>query len=63
MVPALNPDYAAAGILDPEARDMDVDALFQGYLRGYRERGGELIVDAPVHSLEQKCWRLAHQCR
>jgi len=61
MVPALDPDYAAAGILDPEARDMDVDALLQGYLRGYRERGGELIVDAPVHSLEQRAgvWRIS----
>ena len=60
MVPALDPNYAAAGIYDPEARDIDVDALFQGYLRGYRERGGELIVDAPVRSLEREAgvWRI-----
>ena len=60
MVPALNPDYATAGILDPEARDMDVDALFQGYLRGYRNRGGKLMVDAPVRRLERKSgtWRI-----
>lgn len=60
MVPALNPDYATAGIFDPEARDMDVDALFQGYLRGYRDRGGELILDAPVRRLERNAsaWRI-----
>jgi D-arginine dehydrogenase len=60
MVPALNPDYAAAGIFDPQARDMDVDALFQGYLRGYRERRGELVVNAPVRSLERRAgvWRI-----
>jgi D-arginine dehydrogenase len=60
MVPALNPDYAVAAIYDPGARDMDVDALFQAYLRGYRGRGGELFIAAPVRRLERAdgIWRL-----
>jgi D-arginine dehydrogenase len=51
MVPALRPDYAAAAILDPGARDMDVDALFQGYLKGFKAQGGELLVDAPAREI------------
>lgn len=60
MVPPLNPDYASASIYDPTARDMDVDALFQGYLRGYRARGGDIVVGAPVHRLERAngIWRI-----
>lgn len=59
-VPALDPDYAAAGILDEEARDIDVEALFQGFLRGFRAKGGRLLVDAPVTALAraQDHWRV-----
>jgi D-arginine dehydrogenase len=51
LVPALRPDYAVAGIFDPDARDMDVDALFQGYLRGFRARGGALRTTAAVRTI------------
>jgi D-arginine dehydrogenase len=66
MVPMLNPGYAVAGILDRQARDMDVDAIFQGYLRGFKARGGQLIVAAPATALERGdgVWRVtagAHQ--
>lgn len=59
-VPAIHADYAVAGILDDEAQDIDVDAIFQGYLRGFRAKGGSLLVDAPVKSLEAKDgqWRI-----
>ncbi len=60
LVPPLRPDYAVAAIYDPGARDLDVDALFQGYLRGCKARGGRLIVDAPLRRLEAQGggWRL-----
>ena len=60
MVPMLNPGYAAAAIHDPGARDMDVDALLQGYLRGFKSRGGRLMVEAPVTGLERQgsAWRV-----
>ena len=53
LVPALRPDYAVAAIFDPDARDLDVDAIFQGYLRGFKARGGELACDAAVEALDR----------
>jgi D-arginine dehydrogenase len=53
LVPALRPDYAAAAIFDPDARDMDVDALFQGYLRGFKDRGGQLLTNASAHAIRR----------
>jgi len=60
LVPALRPDYAVAAIFDPDARDLDVDALFQGYLRGFKARGGELVGDAGVQELHrvQGSWQV-----
>ncbi len=52
MVPALDPAYATAAVYDGEARDLDVDAIFQGFLRGFRQRGGKLITTAEVEALE-----------
>ena len=47
-LPALRPDYVAAGIYDPSAMDLDVAAIHQAYLKGLRARGGQLITDAEV---------------
>ncbi len=52
MVPALDPAYAAAAVYDGDARDLDVDAIFQGFLRGFRQRGGRLITAAEVRTLD-----------
>lgn len=53
LVPALRPDYAVAALFDPDARDLDVDAIFQGYLRGFKARGGEFACDASVQALHR----------
>ena len=60
LVPVFREDYVAAGILDSGAMDMDVNALHQGFLRGARSRGAELVSDAPVQSLdfESGSWRI-----
>jgi D-arginine dehydrogenase len=39
-------------VLDPDAMDMDVHALHQGYARGLRHRGGTIRTTAPVRRLE-----------
>lgn len=49
--PILRPDYVHAAALEPDAADVDVDALHQGYLRAFRAAGGTLITDADVHAL------------
>jgi D-arginine dehydrogenase len=53
MVPALRADKVSAGILEPDSFDMDVDAIHQGYLRGFRQAGGELVTNAEVITIEQ----------
>ena len=51
IVPVLRSDYVAGAVLEPDARDMDVHAIHQGFLKGMRGRGGELVVNAEVTGL------------
>ncbi len=45
-VPVIRPDQAALGMLEPDAMDIDVHAVHQGFLRGLRRRGGAVITAA-----------------
>lgn len=54
MVPVLRPDKVSAAIHEPDSFDMDVHAIHQGYLRGFRHAGGELIADAEVVAIERR---------
>ena len=46
MVPVLRGELLLGGAYEPDARDIDVHALHQGYLRGLRRHGGQLVCDA-----------------
>ncbi len=61
LVPVLRPETTAAAVLDPLAADLDVDALHQGFLRGARARGAQLVCNAEVTALERDvdAWRVA----
>ncbi len=50
-VPFLKPGYAKGAVWEPDARDMDVHAIHQGFLKGLRARGGKVITDAEVLGL------------
>jgi len=52
IVPALSAHYIAGAVLEPDAMDIDVHALHQGFLRGLRARGGEVKTVAEVTALE-----------
>ena len=52
-VSILKPDAAAAAVLEHDASDIDVHALHQGYLKGLRQRGGEVVVNAEVSALRR----------
>ncbi|RMF11405.1 MAG: FAD-binding oxidoreductase, partial [Alphaproteobacteria bacterium] len=56
-VPAIRPGYAVAGVWDPECRDIDVHALHQSFLKGFKAQGGRLVTDAPVVALERRAGR------
>ncbi|MDP6346510.1 MAG: FAD-binding oxidoreductase [Alphaproteobacteria bacterium] len=51
IVPALRQDYVDGAVSEPEAMDIDVDALHQGFLRGVRAKGGEIRTEAEVTAL------------
>jgi len=50
-VPALRPGKVLGAVYEPEAADMDVHAIHQGYLRGLRRAGGRVVCDAEVTAL------------
>ena len=54
MLPCLKPDAVAAGMSEPEAADIDVNALHQGYLRGLRQRGGQVLTNAEVTAVQRE---------
>ena len=51
--PSLDPDYVAAAIYEPDARDIDVHALHHGFLKGLRQRGGSVVTSADVTALSR----------
>ncbi|MEY2689110.1 MAG: hypothetical protein RL375_3308, partial [Pseudomonadota bacterium] len=51
MVPVLRPDQLGLAVLDPAAADVDVHALHQGFLRGARAQGAQLVCDASIDHL------------
>ena len=50
-VPALRPEWAATGLVEPDAEDIDVHALLSGFLRGARAAGARLVTDAALEAL------------
>lgn len=53
----LREDRLAAAALDQEAMDIDVDALHQGFLRGARARGADLLVGARAVTAKRESGR------
>jgi D-arginine dehydrogenase len=54
LCPVLKPAVAYAGVYEPDARDMDVEGLLQGYLRGIRRAGGTIAMSTPVESIARQ---------
>ena len=53
MVPVLRGERLFGAIHEPEAVDMDVHAIHQGFLRDMRRAGGTLVCDADVQAIER----------
>jgi D-arginine dehydrogenase len=53
VIPILRPDYKASAFLDRSAMDIDVDALHQGFLRGARRQGAQVVTNARVEAIER----------
>jgi len=52
-VPVLRRDYLAACFLDPNTMSLDVNAIHQGYLRGLKSAGGQVVTNAEAQSFER----------
>lgn len=51
MVPVLRPDHVIGAVYEPDAMDIDVHELHQGYLRLLRRRGGRIVTNAEVRGI------------
>jgi D-arginine dehydrogenase len=60
LCPILRENHVVAGALETASADLDVNGLHQGWLRQLRARGGRLLVNAEVNTLEHTgaAWRL-----
>lgn len=59
-VPVFSEAQVDGGLWEPDAMDIDVHALHQGFLRGLRARGSEVVCNAEVVALEREgqTWRV-----
>ena len=54
QVPILRREGIARALYEPDIEDMDVAAIHQGFLTGFRLRGGELACDARVDRIDRR---------
>lgn len=61
LVPVLRRERVLGAVHEPDAADIDVHALHQGYLRGLRAAGGTLCCNADVTAMEYGggIWRVS----
>jgi D-arginine dehydrogenase len=59
-VPVLRPEAAHCGVFEPDAMDMDVHAIHQGFLRGAKAAGAQLLCEAGVQRIQRESggWRV-----
>jgi D-arginine dehydrogenase len=59
-VPVLRPEMSHCGVFEPDAMDMDVHAIHQGFLRGAKAAGAQLVCGAGVQTIQRESggWRV-----
>jgi D-arginine dehydrogenase len=53
ITPVLRREKLLGAVLEPDAMDMDVHAIHQGFLRGIRRQGGSIVSNAEVTALSR----------
>lgn len=51
LVPVLREHMVIGAVYEPDAADMDVNAIHQGYLRGLKKAGGQVVCNAELLTL------------
>ena len=61
LCPVLRDAWASHAFLEPDAMDMDVHAIHQGFLRGLKGKGGRLVTDAAAQAITARegGWQIA----
>ncbi len=49
-VPFLNPDYVVDAFYDPDCWDIEVENVLQGYIKGAKRNGAEILLNTELHS-------------
>jgi D-arginine dehydrogenase len=52
-LPVLRSEKILGGICEPDASDMDVHSIHQGYLRGAKQNGAQLVCNAQVTQIQR----------
>ena len=60
IMPVLRRDQVLGAVLEPDAADMDVHAIHQGYLRGMRHAGGTVVCNAEATAVRCSGLSLIH---
>ncbi len=61
LAPYLRPDQWAAGLLEPDAFDLDVHAIHSAYIRGIKRRGSDIIRNCSLTEARRQngAWNLS----
>ena len=51
LCPVLRDDWTGHAFLEPDAMDIDVHAIHQGFLRGFKAKGGRIVTDAAAQAI------------
>lgn len=60
LAPCLRPENLLGALWDPDSQDIDVNALLQGFLKGFKLAGGTLQCNADLSEakFDRNCWSL-----
>lgn len=61
VAPILDESYVDCALVEPDSYDLDVNAIHVGFLRGAREMGAQLVVNAEVRAIDRSAsgWRVS----
>jgi D-arginine dehydrogenase len=54
LCPVLRDDWLAHALLEPDAMDLDVNAIHQGFLKGLRAKGGRVVTGAAAQAIARR---------
>ena len=63
LVPVLRPEYAVHCLYEPAAMDIEAATLHQSYIKGLRRRGGRIVMNCEISTIERSAERWSVHAR